>query len=207
MQNDKEDLEINNLEDMVTYFSKQRNFFIRELGFISYDTLFINAVIVRAYQLNKGFISLVSTGNYLCACPLVRIQLETVLSLWASLIADNNYTERMLLGKSVDKSKHNGNYLSNSYLIRTLCEFINKPSLKELWDKGNNYLHPSYSSISKAIHRENNQIILENLEGNLGKSDLEQLKNEMLEINLAYIPILKEYKDILSKIVNQLIFK
>ena len=126
MQSDKEDLEINNLEDMVTYFSKQRNFFIRELGFISYDTLFINAVIVRAYQLNKGFISLVSTGNYLCACPLVRIQLETVLSLWASLIADGNYTERMLLGKSVDKSKHNGNYLSNSYLIRTLCEFIIK---------------------------------------------------------------------------------
>ena len=188
MQSDKEDLEISSLEDMVTYFSKQRNFFIRELGFISYDTLFINAVIVRAYQLNKGFISLVSTGNYLCACPLVRIQLETVLSMWASLIADGNYTERMLLGKSVDKSKHNGNYLSNSYLIRTLCEFINKPSLKELWDKGNNYLHPSYSSISKAIHRENNQIILENLEGNLGKSDLEQLKNEMLEINLAYIP-------------------
>ena len=207
MQNDKEDLEISSLEDMVTYFSKQRNFFIRELGFISYDTLFINAVIVRAYQLNKGFIYLVSTGNYLCACPLVRIQLETVLSLWASLIADNNYTERMLLGKSVDKSKHNGNYLSNSYLIRTLCEFINKPSLKELWDKGNNYLHPSYSSISKAIHRENNQIILENLECNLNKSELEQLKNEMLEINLAYIPILREYEDILKKIVKQLIFK
>lgn len=207
MQSDKEDLEINSLEDMTNYFSKQRNFFIRELGFISYDTFFINAVIVRAYQINKGFISLVSTGNYLCACPLVRIQLETVLSLWASLIADNNYIERMLLGKSVDKSKHNGNYLSNSYLIRTLCEFINKPSLKELWDKGNNYLHPSYSSLSKAIHRENNQIILENLEGNLGKSEIEQLKNEMLEINLAYIPILKEYKDILSKIVKQLIFK
>lgn len=207
MQNDKEDLEISSLEDMVTYFSKQRNFFIRELGFISYDTFFINAVIVRAYQLNKGFISLVSTGNYLCACPLVRIQLETVLSLWAALIADGNYTERMLLGKSVDKSKHNGNYLSNSYLIRTLCEFINKPSLKELWDKGNNYLHPSYSSISKTIHRENNQIILENLECNLNKSDLEQLQKEMLEINLAYIPILREYKDILSKIVKQLIFK
>ena len=110
----------------------------------------------------------------------------------------------MLLGKSVDKS--NGNYLSNSYLIRTSCEFTNL-SLKELWDKGNNYLHPSYSSISKAIHRENNQIILENLEGNLGKSDLEQLKNEMLEINLAYIPILREYEDILKKIVKQLIFK
>ena len=204
MQNDKEDLETNNLEDMATYFSKQRNFFIRELGFISYDTFFINAVIVRAYQLNKGFISLVSTGNYLCACPLVRIQLETVLSLWASLIADNNYTERMLLGKSVDKSKHDGNYLSNSYLIRTLCEFINKPSLKELWDKGNNYLHPSYSSISKAIHRENNQIILENLEGNLGKSDLEQLKNEMLEINLAYIPILREYENILKRISSNM---
>ena len=202
MQSDKEDLEISSLEDMVTYFSKQRNFFIRELGFISYDTLFINAVIVRAYQLNKGFISLVSTGNYLCACPLVRIQLETVLSLWASLIADGNYTERMLLGKSVDKSKHNGNYLSNSYLIRTLCEFINMPTLKELWDKGNNYLHPSYSSISKTIHRENNQIILENLECNLSKSELEQLTKEMLEINLAYIPILKKYEDILSKIVK-----
>lgn len=207
MQSDKEDLEISSLEDMVTYFSKQRNFFIRELGFISYDTLFINAVIVRAYQLNKGFISLVSTGNYLCACPLVRIQLETVLSLWAALIADGNYVERMLLGKSVDKSKHNGNYLSNSYLIRTLCEFINKPTLKELWDKGNNYLHPSYSSISKAIHRENNQIILENLECNLNKSELEQLQKEMLEINLAYIPILKKYEDILKKIVKQLIFK
>lgn len=199
MQNDKEDLEISSLEDMVTYFSKQRNFFIRELGFISYDTLFINAVIVRAYQLNKGFISLVSTGNYLCACPLVRIQLETVLSLWASLIADGNYTERMLLGKSVDKS--NGNYLSNSYLIRTLCEFTNL-SLKELWDKGNNYLHPS--SVSKTIHRENNRIILENLECNLSKSDLEQLTNEMLEINLAYIPILREYEDILKRISSNM---
>ena len=71
-----------------------------------------------------------------------------------------------------------------------------------MWDKGNNYLQQSYSSISKAIHRENNQIILENLEGNLGKSDLEQLKNEMLEINLAYIPILREYEDILKKIVK-----
>ena len=63
-------------------------------------------------------------------------------------------------------------------------------------------MHPS--SISKAIHRENNQIILENLEGNLGKSDLEQLKNEMLEINLAYIPILKKYEDILKRISSNM---
>ena len=63
-------------------------------------------------------------------------------------------------------------------------------------------MHPS--SISKAIHRENNQIILENLEWNLGKSDLEQLKNEMLEINLAYIPILREYEDILKRISSNM---
>ena len=189
---------------MANYFSNMRNFFVRELGFYSYDIFFINAMIVRAYQLNKGFISLVNTGNYLCACPLVRIQLETVLSLWAALIADGNYIERMLLGKSVAKSKHNGNYLSNSYLVSTLCEFTNMPALKELWDKGNNYLHPSHSSLSKAIHQENNRIILENLEGNLGKSDLEQLQKEMLEINLAYIPILKKYEDILKRISSNM---
>lgn len=189
---------------MANYFSNMRNFFVRELGFYSYDIFFINAMIVRAYQLNKGFISLISAGNYLCACPLVRIQLETVLSLWAALIADGNYVERMLLGKSVAKSKHNGNYLSNSYLVSTLCEFTNMPALKELWDKGNNYLHPSHSSLSKTIHRENNQIILENLEGNLGKSDLEQLQKEMLEINLAYIPILKKYEDILKRISSNM---
>ena len=68
-------------------------------------------------------------------------------------------------------------------------------------------LNKKIEAKNKEIHRENNQIILENLECNLSKSDLEQLTNEMLEINLAYIPILREYKDILSKIVKQLIFK
>ena len=97
MQSDKENIEIKSLKDMANYFSNMRNFFVRELGFYSYDIFFINAMIVRAYQLNKGFISLVNTGNYLCACPLVRIQLETVLSLWAALIADGNYVERILL--------------------------------------------------------------------------------------------------------------
>lgn len=53
-------------------------------------------------------------------------------------------------------------------------------SLKELWDP----------SISKTIHRENNKIILENLEG-----------------NLTYIPILREYEDILKRIIKQLIIK
>ena len=34
------------------------------------------------------------------------------------------------------------------------------------------------------------------------KKKYNELKNEMLEINLAYIPILREYEDILSKIVK-----
>lgn len=198
MQSDKEDLEISNLEDMIAYFFKMRNYVVRELGFLSFDTLFINAVIVRAYQIDKGFISLISAGNYLCASPLVRIQLETLLSLWATLITGGNYAERLLLGKSVAKFKHNGNYLSNTYLVNTLSEFIGKP-LNGIWKKGNEYLHPSQSSFRKIVYRERNTIHLENLEVNLC-GDLGGLAKEMLDVNLAYIPILEEYKKQLDKI-------
>ena len=61
------------LEDMAEYFSDVRNKFIRDTNSLWFDNFFVNAILVRAYQINKGFIELTNNGNYECVYELAQM--------------------------------------------------------------------------------------------------------------------------------------
>lgn len=189
------EIQLNGIEDFGTFFYEMRKAFIRDGRSLWFDNFYVNAMVVRAHQINKGFLALVETGNYLCAAPLVRIQLETVLRLYGGLIADgDSYIPRFMEGKKVDNCTFNGKQLTYGYLAELLGNFTGLKFLGELYTEGNKYIHPTDTAYKAAHWYKDGKLEVHNLESKLYEdSELEELKSKMFLVNYAYVPVLQEY--------------
>lgn len=105
---------------------------------------FANAVNNRAFTLSKGFISLVKEENYLCAIPLIRIQLDNGLRFFAStLVKDtNDFFNHFISGKPIrDYIGITGKKLTDSYLAKKLD--IHFPGVIKLYKDTSGHIHLS----------------------------------------------------------------
>lgn len=85
--------------------------------------LFAGAVSNRAISLIKGFVSLAKENNYLCAIPLIRMQLDNSLRFYASsLVTDtSSFFKHYSSGKAIrDYKSFEGKNLTDTYLTRKL---------------------------------------------------------------------------------------
>ena len=57
---------------------------INQIGMTEY-TLFCNSILNRTINLNRGYITLIKDSNYIAAAPLVRLNLDSLLRLYASI--------------------------------------------------------------------------------------------------------------------------
>lgn len=205
----KKDLDGITFDDVTAYFFETRNKFIRS-EYMWFECIYINAFIVRAYQINKGFQAMVESGNYICAAPLVRIQLETLLRLYGGLICNNDtYYKNLLEGKQLDNQKYKGKQLTYGYLCQLLGNFIaDEGRLYKIYQNGNKYVHPTDTTFKAATTSEGRTVTIHNLEGKLyEEADMEELYQTMLYINICYASVLEEYLKIFKancKLADQL---
>lgn len=190
----KKDLNGITFDDVTAYFFETRNKFIRS-GCIWFECLYVNAFIVRAYQLNKGFQAMVDAGNYICAAPLVRIQLETLFRLYGGYIYRNeSYYQNLVNGKSLDSLKYKGKKLTYGYLAELLGKFLKENRLYQIYKNGNSFVHPSDKAFKAATSSEGRKITIQNLEGQLyEEADMEEIYMNMLYINICYASVLEAY--------------
>jgi hypothetical protein len=106
--------------------------------------LVILAVIQRSLRLIEGFTFLLERQNVLCAVPLIRLQIDSIMRLYACwLVADyNTVASRLLDGASLRRLKStDGHSLTDSYLRQKVSEVY--PFVGSVYDKTSGFIHLS----------------------------------------------------------------
>ena len=86
----------------------------------SYD-LYLCASLNRTMSLLEGFISMIESENFLCAAPFLRLNLDTLLRLFASKMFNgtvHEFSEQFIDGTRIDTLKdEQGKQLRDGYIV------------------------------------------------------------------------------------------
>lgn len=110
---------INNIEKSKDYYIQlsleYASLFEKDIDFF----LFVNCVIDRAVNINRGFISLTKDDNYACAIPLMRMMIDNCIRLWGITLVDDahKYIKVWSNGEKIANLKdRNGKRLTDFYM-------------------------------------------------------------------------------------------
>lgn len=120
-------------------------------GYSTLDLYFFGAL-NRSAALLTAFVSLIEDENLISAGPLLRLELDTSLRLYAAwLVEDPEELAKIVLsGGSIDKIKdRDGNFLRNQYLAEKLG--YDDPRIQSLYMSSSGYIHLSEKHMRNAM--------------------------------------------------------
>ncbi|NDW11739.1 hypothetical protein D0T50_02405 [Bacteroides sp. 214] len=158
----------------------------------------VSAIMNRAISLINAYVCLAKDNNYLSAVPLIRLQVDNVLSFYASMLVKDsgNFARHFLDGKDIkDYKSFEGKNLSNNYLAKKIDETF--PGILKLYRDTCAFIHLSnkYFSPIAQIKKGTKRTI----EVRIGSYDVysgdEKLKfsRSMLEVSKALIIIVRQW--------------
>lgn len=127
-----------------------------------FDLLLIS-IVNRTVNLNSAFTSLSRANNFIAAAPLVRINLDSLLRIYASYLTnyDNNtFAKKVMGGLQINKMKYKNtkDYLHDSRIVKELKEVKGMDWVEKVYLAGNSFVHFSdsvfYSSQKIADEKE-----------------------------------------------------
>lgn len=133
------------LDDMRTKYLKLLS---EEFAKFRSDTDNLMAIIIgsfinRAIAINRGFLSLECDNNYLAALPLVRMQLDNCIRLFAYNCFENNdkYIKWTISGEPLSKQHdyHSNEKLTDTNVLKKLDR--DYPLVYSLYKKTSGYVH------------------------------------------------------------------
>jgi hypothetical protein len=92
----------------------------------------------------RGFIAMIESKNYLCAAPLIRLQLDVALRFQAAWLVEkpHAFAQDVWNGVPVRKLKdRNGNKMTDHYLLEKLTE--RHPWVKRVYKNTSGFIHHS----------------------------------------------------------------
>ncbi|HFG2066236.1 TPA: hypothetical protein ACGF3R_003427 [Vibrio cholerae] len=114
--------------------------------------LFSSAVVNRSLELSKGFESMIKSELFLCAAPLLRLQLDNLLRYSALWLVENPDAVCLdvLGGKPIKKIKDkSGKKMTDAYLVSVLSKEIEW--ISSVYEKTCGYVHFSESHFHKTL--------------------------------------------------------
>jgi hypothetical protein len=137
------------LEERIEYFlktSKQPhiNLALRVSSMSESINVYEFMVLKRSASLVFGFATMLRERNFLCAVPLIRLQIDNLLRFRAAFLVDNQnkFVEDVIGGKEVRQlSDRLGNKMHDAYLQDVLSESY--PWLKNIYKTSSSYIHLS----------------------------------------------------------------
>jgi len=113
---------------------------------------FALAVFNRSVCLIKGFVHMIRLENFICAAPLLRLQIDNLLRFHAAtMVRDpNDFVDAILQGAQIDRIKDaNGKPLKDSYILSQLPTKYKE--LRNLYKVTSGYVHLSKEHIRSAM--------------------------------------------------------
>lgn len=117
----------------------------------TFDLIFIGAL-KRAMSLAGGFRDMANVQNMICARALLRMQLDTLVRLFAYTYVDNpnEMAMEVLGGKRLDKFKSKeGNFLKDYYLLDRFSKQF--PWAKHVYKYTSGYVHFSEKQVFASV--------------------------------------------------------
>lgn len=108
----------------------------------------------RATAMSAGFRAMVDQRNALCALPIVRMQLDTALRLYAGFFAPDHrdFCRRVMAGEHINKMKSDtGKQMSDGYLRARVSE--KNPWMNAVYELTSGYVHLSGRHIGQAFEQ------------------------------------------------------
>lgn len=115
---------------------------------------FVIGVLNRSLQLLHGFVLLVKNRQFICAAPLLRMQVDSALRLYAGSLVGNfdEFTDKLLEGKRIDRmTAVDGSRLTDRYLIQRLASASGEQWLEPVYESTSGYVHFSGAHLSRAV--------------------------------------------------------
>ena len=113
--------------------------------------IFLIGSINRSVNLNKGFVDLMNNNNFISAAPLVRLNLDNFMRLYASRISQydiNEFATKVLSGKRINTIKYHekqkgqkAQKLTDNFLKNELSKVEGKEWVKDIYNAGNSFIH------------------------------------------------------------------
>lgn len=120
-------------------------------------TFFCNSILNRTINLNRGYTTLVNDNNYIAAAPLVRLNLDSLIRLFASTQSEfdvDTFAKKVRKGDVIRKMKYYKNHkerLTDAKLIELIKEIKSFKWTEQIYEAGSGYIHLSnqhfYSSV------------------------------------------------------------
>jgi hypothetical protein len=121
-------------------------------GTVYYLDILATAVMNRSVALISGFCLLIEAQNFICAAPLVRLQLDNCLRFYAARLVKNPhaFAVQVLEGTPVRKLKDTSNKpMTDRYLVDKLSESY--PWVSKLYEETSGYIHLSDKHIFHTV--------------------------------------------------------
>jgi hypothetical protein len=144
--------------------------FLQNFGATEF-TLFCMAILNRTINLNQGYISLLNDENYIAAAHFVRLNLDSLLRLFASSQSEYDYESFAKKVRDGDKistmlDSNKQKKLFDSELVKRLKKIKGFSWVNNVYNIGSGFVHFSHQHIYSTIKIEGNSF-----KGGIIKSD------------------------------------
>lgn len=121
----------------------------------TFDFLLIGAL-NRTVNISKAYTTLIRDNNFISAAPLVRINIDTLLRLYASIISEfdrNTFASKVMEGELIKKMKLNGTKkdLRDDTLYLELSKIEGMEWVADIYKAGSSFIHLEKSHIFSSL--------------------------------------------------------
>ena len=123
-------------------------------GFTTLD-LYVFGALNRSTSLLTAFVKLIEVDNFMSAAALLRLELDTALSLYAAWLVEDpeQLAKAVMSGGTISELKdRDGFLLQDDYLAKKLGE--NDPRMEALYKSTSGYMHLSEKHMRNAMETE-----------------------------------------------------
>lgn len=145
--------EIDNKSKAIINMGKQLNAITPQME--TFDFLLI-AALNRTVNISKAYTTLIRDNNFIAAAPLVRINIDTLLRLYASIISEfdrNTFASKVMGGEIIKKMKLNGTgiKLDDRTLYLELSKIEGMEWVTDIYKAGSSFVHLEKSHIFSSL--------------------------------------------------------
>lgn len=145
--------EIDNKSKAIINMGKQLNAITPQIEI--FDFLLI-AALNRTVNISKAYTTLIRDNNFIAAAPLVRINIDTLLRLYASIISEfdrNTFASKVMDGELIKKMKLKGTKkdLRDDTLYLELSKTEGMEWVEDIYKAGSSFIHLEKSHIFSSL--------------------------------------------------------
>ena len=116
------------------------------------------SVAKRSMSIISGFIEMIRLENFICAVPLLRMQLDNSLRFYGAFLVENphKFATEFIEGKHISnfKDKDTNQRLTDRYLVNKLAEHY--PWITNVYKTSSSYIHLSDSHLFNTLEKKTN---------------------------------------------------